>query len=120
MKLCTLLYQNTVSYEHAGDRRPCCISGGRFHQSCLCGGPISECKSECDKDNECKGYVALVLEKPKEACLFATSSTCPTECTLQNYGNIGPLLVNETCGEKNDEWGGCHIKENQGICIVAL
>ena len=112
-------FKITASYKHAGDRRPCCISGGRFHQFCKCPGPLSDCKSKCDYSKYCKGYNAVLFTRPEDQCMLATSSsTCPSGCALYFLGNVGPLLVTERCGEEKDDMGGCHIKENQGMYII--
>lgn len=89
-----------------------------MHQYCLCTGPLSECKLDCDKDSYCKGYVAWNFGKPEGQCLLATTSTCPEGCVLDGFGNVGPLIVNETCGPDKDDWGGCHIKMDQGMIIL--
>ena len=100
-----------VQYVHADDKRPCCISGAKFHQMCHCPGvPLSYCKTQCDDDKDCKGYVAWSFEHPEGDCQLATTSTCPSPCFVSKdtIGNVGPLLVGEECGY--DNWGGCYIK----------
>ena len=103
-------------YRHAGNRRPCCISGGKFHQYCHCSrGPVSYCKSECDKDDYCKGYVAYRFGNPEGKCQIATASDgCPYGCIEYNRGNVGPLIANESCGDV-EIFGGCHIKVLEGV-----
>lgn len=61
----------------------------------------------------------MILGKPDEECLVATvSSICPKGCILDFEGNVGTLLVNETCPSEKDGFGGCHIKEDQGMYII--
>ena len=109
----------TASYEHAGDRRPCCISDGYFHQYCDCNGALSDCKFKCDEDKNCKGYVAWTFGKPEGGCIIATSSLdCPYKCSFSLLGNVRPLVVNGTCGQDRDDWGGCYIKIKEGRCTV--
>ena len=31
-----------------------------------------------------------------------------------SFGNVAPLIVNGTCGQDRNDWGGCHIKLNEG------
>ena len=107
----------SVSYEHAGDRRPCCISGGYFHQYWDCNEPLSYCKLKCDEDLDCKGYASLNFGTPEEGCLIATSSIdIPWRCSWseRSFGNVAPLIVNGTCGHDRDNWGGCYIKFREG------
>ena len=61
----------------------------------------------------------MTFGKPDGQCLLATTSkTCPKDCILNEFGNVGPLLVNETCDEEKKDWGGCHIKADQGKCNI--
>ena len=109
--------QITASYEHARDGRPCCISGGYFHQSWDCNEPLSYCKWKCDNDNDCKGYVSWTYERPEDGCLIATTSIdIPWRCSLRgiSFGNVAPLIANGTCGQDRDDWGGCYIKLDEG------
>ena len=99
-----------VSYAHFDNKRPCCISGAKFHQFCHCPGPLSYCKTRCDDDKNCKGYVEWSFGRPGRKCQFATTSTCPSQCNVGEQGNVGPLRVHEECGSST--WGGCYIKIN--------
>ena len=102
------------AYEHIWDRHGCCISDQRYHQRCLCPGPITYCQTECDKDNYCKGYVEATWDDPEGKCHIATSSHCPSQCSgnTHDYGNVGPLLVGASCGSSH---GGCYIKRNESM-----
>ena len=117
---CITLSSIAATYQHAGNRRPCCISGDRLHQYCRCPGPLSKCKLQCDQDPNCKGYAAWNFKNSEGECQFATSSTkvCPSGCTDYATGNIGALRINETCGGVNHDFGGCYIKFHNGMYII--
>ena len=114
------IVKTAASYKYIGDGRPCCISGSRLHQNCLCAGTLSDCKSKCDHSNYCKGYAEVVSGTYNRQCLLATvSSICPSGCSLYWGGNVGTLLVNGTClWEKGGGMDGCHIKEEYGMYII--
>ena len=82
------------------------FSGGRFHQLCHCNGTdLSTCKSHCDTDENCKGYVK---QTSYNSCQIATTSTCPSGCTMSYIGNTGALLTDKQLF--SEDYDGCFIK----------
>ena len=92
----------------------CCISrSSSFHQRCHCEADTSFCKSACDGDEYCKGYVHAW---GSGYCQIATTSSCPTSnsCQQHDAGNAGPLNSSMTCGEG---YRGCYIKQSSKLII---
>jgi len=90
-------------------------SGVSFHEACACDTtPVSECKSHCDDDDNCKGY-SEKLEMPDEDrlpfCQIATTSNCPTNCKKYYQGNNGTLVPDsDLFGQGSYPHKGCYIK----------
>jgi len=76
-----------------------------FHERCHCPNmPVSTCKSHCDNDDNCKGYVFL----PSYGCQTATTSSCASGCNKHNKGSIGALVFDSDL--LSDSYDGCYIK----------
>ena len=64
-------------YKHTNSQRGCCTDDATpaaFHERCHCSAPLSACKTACDEDRQCKGYV---LKSSSGDCEIATVSECP-------------------------------------------
>ena len=94
-----------VAYKQQSVESACCLENENVHQRCQCSKLPNVCKSYCDGDTSCKGYVELL---GLTGCEIATTSTCPNGCNQYNVGNIGDLDENVTC-ENPDNYGGCFI-----------
>ena len=69
---------------------------------------MSECKTLCNLDVNCKGYVKVPVDK-SNMCQIATTSKCPHGCSPINGANRGNLYINGKCGV---EFGECFIKNS--------
>ena len=72
------------------------------HERCDCYKDLSFCKSVCDTDQECKGYVG----DGATVCQIATTSKCPRDCQKASSGQIGSLDQNNRCASGD----GCFVK----------
>ena len=95
------------TYRKVYNNHACCISNNQIHQRCHCDGSLSRCKTACDADVNCKGYVDNIWRGP-DMCEYATTSDCPNDCVLSFRGNVGELVDGGTCGAN---YGGCFIKQ---------
>ena len=97
-------------YTKQGSTGACCTSGSTDHQTCQCTADISFCRSHCDFDEDCKGYVDM-KGRYGGYCMIATTSECPNSCEFQNYvGNVGALVPNVNCDNNGNAYKGCFIK----------
>ena len=79
-------------------------AGDIAHEHCQCPDMSSRiCKTMCDSDKNCKGYVKSGLN-----CLVATISTCQHGCVKYAKGIIGDLVIDSTSG--GNRYEGCFIK----------
>ena len=83
-----------------------------MHEMCMCKADVSFCKTVCDSDPKCKGYV-----KRYSDCHIATTATCPSTngCEKVYKGVTGTLQEDATCGGK--DYDGCFIKHLPGGLI---
>ena len=106
---------SSASYQKQGKESACCTSNGYQHQDCECQANVSFCKSACDRDMHCKGYVARNTGK----CHIATTSKCTSfeGCRQYNSGYVGALDVDARCGSRRrrDRYNGCYIKERSNF-----
>ena len=102
------MYLFLAGYKKVDNKHGCCIDNSTLHQRCYCLSPLSRCKTTCDTDINCKGYVTQKSLGP--VCNIATTSSCPKDCSLQDSGNVGELVDGATCGKY---YGGCFIKQGQ-------
>ena len=79
-----------------------------MHQRCECSGR-NACKSFCDNDSYCKGYVSF---STVNNCQIATTSACPFGCSKYDVGNVGDLDENVSC-ENPKYYDGCFIKSSK-------
>ena len=100
----------------------CAVSGGRFHQRCVCNQPVHFCQQQCDTNMLCKGYVGPVFNEvtKKSGCQFALiKAECPQDknCSLLNEGvGVDEMLTRgEKTGEKADGYLGCYIKKTRNL-----
>ena len=80
-----------------------------FHASCYTYDPSAICKTTCDSDRNCKGFVMY-----RQACRIATNSSC-VQGYHKDYSSkaIGELVKDSTLVD-NRFWDpplGCFIKE---------
>ena len=110
-----------MAYKKQSIKSACCNTNGDYHQSCRCNADVSFCKTFCDGDTNCKGYVDMVGSTSSQYCEIATTSECPTvsftspvECTQYNGGIVGDLDEDESCG-RSTSYEGCFIKSSVSI-----
>ena len=90
-------------------RGSCCLENGKEHQGCMCHSNIDVCKSYCDEDIYCKGYVGFISG---QHCQIATSNlTCPGGCGQFDVGHVGDLDDTMQCGPPI--FDGCFIKSSK-------
>ena len=85
----------------------------KFHERCSCKKEVSFCKTKCDQDRNCKGYVELYKGQSKRKCNIATSSECTDGCSKLNkaprFGDLGAL---DKDGIFKRIYDGCFIKSS--------
>ena len=107
------------------------MNDGMFHERCHCNLPLQSCKTYCDQDPNCKGYVQSWND---EKCDYATTSNCKQSCSKFDHGKVGSLggtcekcaigagrslflfslatkmyRSNLICGR---DYGGCYVKQS--------
>ena len=89
----------------------CCISYGVFHERCVGRKDLDGCKTACDADENCKGYVQVGFRRGP--CQIATTSRCPRGFGKHNVGNVGELDSRAICHLPSNAatYGGCFIKQ---------
>ena len=97
-----------VGYKKVDNEAACCISNFQYHQGCTCNGLSKICKTSCDEDINCRGYVNSTYG----ICLIATTSSCHIDCVDFSIGNVGELMDGATCGNASG-WRGCSIKQGK-------
>ena len=97
----------SIQYHHQNNQDGCCTTSNKFHERCAYKLPLFDCKSFCDNDSNCKGYV----EKNDGYCQIATTSSCKFGGVKNNNGNKGDL--GGSCG--SSLYKGCHIKKPTGF-----
>ena len=115
------LFENILaSYEKQSQESACCTSNGYQHQDCECQADVSFCKSACDRDMHCKGYVARNNGK----CHIATTSKCTNfeGCRQYNSGYVGALDMDTRCGSRRlrDRYDGCYIKQRSKLFLAKV
>ena len=110
MYLLTKYFQGYPHYEKKRVDGGCCTGPQIFHERCYCAARLDFCKSFCDKDINCQGYVG----EGSNLCQIATTSRCPPSngCEKNSIDSIGSLDPYETCGSGLD---GCFLKTKGGI-----
>ena len=85
------------------------INGGEhFHERCHCEDTqLANCKTMCDTDASCKGYVKMGYSITS-SCQIATTSSCTSACTKYDTGNTGSLVIDSDFPGYSYE--GCFIK----------
>ena len=77
-----------------------------FHEECNChSSQLAICKTTCDSDENCKGYV-----NSGAGCHMATTSSCPSGCKKYHNGNIGELVIDGSLNDLTNSYEGCFIK----------
>ena len=76
---------------------------------------VSVCKSHCDGDDNCKGYVEILSFGH---CETATTSSCSSGCTKYEEGSIGDLVFDNDFLSVSHE--GCYIKFIGSIFISVV
>ena len=107
-----------MNYKKQSKASGCCLSNGNFHQRCQCKAGISVCKTFCDRDRNCKGYVGKD-RSPTYYCQIATTSECPSshDCTQHDEGAVGHLDEDESCGYN---YHGCYIKSRSKFLTLNI
>ena len=92
----------SITYVVPKKRGVCCTNKDEKHERCDCYKDISFCKSICDTDQDCKGYVGYGAT----FCQIATTSACPGDCQKASIGQIGVLNQHNGCATGD----GCFVK----------
>ena len=104
--ICSFFNITVDAYTKANNNHACCTAGNQFHQRCACARSLNDCKTLCDEDNNCKGYVET---SSSSNCQIATTSSCPSGCGTYDSGNVESLTLAGTCG-RTSKYYGCFIK----------
>ena len=111
----TFQYLSAVRYVHEGDTHGCCVNDGMFHERCHCSAPLQTCKTYCDQDPSCKGYVQ---SWNYEKCDYATTSHCQQSCSKFDRGKVGSLG-----GDCGSDYGKCYVKQtgmNYNLVMISF
>ena len=105
-----MCFHEVTGYEKPTLQNACTLTNGKFHQRCEYEENINYCKTACDGDNQCKGYVLKILGNII-SCQTATTSNCAGGGQPKNVGNVGDL---DPKSERNDHeaYQGCFIKQS--------
>ena len=104
------IFSPSVTYVKASIKSACITVNRKYHQRCQCVAELSWCKTQCDQDINCKGYVGRTGSW-SDKCQIATSSACPRSkrCGKLDRGNLGAL---DKEGSFGDDYDGCFIKSS--------
>ena len=100
----------SATYVKASIKSACVTVNGQFHERCHCYAELSFCKTKCNQDRNCKGYVGM-NGLYSHFCNIATSSECPSGniCQKLAKGNLG-ALDKESSLPQGKYYDGCFVK----------
>ena len=86
------------------------VIDGRFHERCEYNLPTVYCKKFCSQDPNCKGFV---YSSKRGHCEIATTAACDKDSSGTKY-DIGNT-EGELSGYCGQNYGGCYIKQSEGM-----
>ena len=110
-----------LGYSRQIAKSACCRYDKKFHERCVCKADVSFCKTVCDSDSKCKGYVKT-MDGEEIGCEIATTSTCPNtnNCKKNNKGETGRIKMAATCGWSSISYSGCFSKLIGGLIYTVI